>query len=163
MIVLSGLSPKTYQVTPQGMQALQAQLEDLKRRRRDAAEAIREITSQTTDMGARVDSTFAASRNDASELDADISLLERIIALADVVDTSRHDGSIRVGSSVTVRLGDEKRSYRLVGALEADPIEGRISDESPLGRSLLGKRAGEAVDILTPGGTHTPAEVLQVE
>lgn len=163
MIVLSGLEPKTYLVTPEGMQELQEQLDDLKRRRREAAEAIREMASQTTDMGSRIDSTFAANRNDASELDAEIGLLERIIALADIIETPDNVSEVRVGSRVTVQLDGKQQTYRLVGVIEADPGDGKISNESPLGKSLLGKRGGESFEIVTPAGNHTPAKVVDIE
>jgi len=162
MIVTSGLEPKTYQVTPAGLQELQEQLDELKQRRRQAAEEIRDSTSQSTDIGARVDSAFAASRNEASGLDAEIALLERIIALAEIIEIPADKGRVQLGSKVSLQIDGQTRDYDLVGALEADPGEGKISDESPLGRSLLGKQVGEQFEIQTPAGLRRSAEVLGI-
>jgi transcription elongation factor GreA len=163
MISLTGLEPKAYSITPEGIAELQGLLDDLHRRRRDAAEEIREISSQSTDAGSRVDSTFAQNRNEASELDAQIALCERIIALAEPIEASTGGDEVRLGSRVTLKFDGSERSYRLVGLVEADPLEGRISDQSPLGHSLLGKKVDDSIEVPAPDGARHQARVIAIE
>jgi transcription elongation factor GreA len=162
MINLTGLEPKTYRITPEGIAELQRQLDDLLQRRRAAAEEIREISSQSTDAGSRVDSTFAQNRNEASELDAQIALCERIISLAEPIEQPSDNNEVRLGSEVTLRWDGQQRSYRLVGSVEADPLEGRISDESPLGKSLIGKRVEDSLEVSAPDGEKHQAQVVSI-
>lgn len=163
MITLSGLAPKQYSVTEAGLRSLQQQLEELRSRRRGVTDQIREISSQGTDMGMSVDSTFAENRSQANELDGQIALLERIIAMADVIPKPRDKARAQLGSTVTVSMEGKERTYTLVGAVEADPAEGRISDESPFGRSLLGKQIDDAVEVASPRGLHISARVVGIE
>ena len=83
-----------------------------------------------------------------------ISELERTLSNAVVEDSKgRDDGVIKFGSSVTVTTDKgKKRMYKIVGSAEAAPLEGKISLESPVGRSLMARRVGEEVDIETPAG-----------
>ncbi len=79
-----------------------------------------------------------------------------MLEMAEVIDESAAHASkeVRIGSTVSLRTKDNKRrKYQLVGAAETNPAEGRISDESPLGRALLGKKRGDSVKIQAPGGT----------
>ena len=113
-------------------------------------------------MGARVDSAFAASRNEASGLDAEINLLERIIALAVIIERPSDTAHVQLGSRVSLQIDGKQCDYSLVGVIEADPGEGRISDESPLGHSLLGKQVGEQLEIRTPAGLRRCAQILAI-
>jgi transcription elongation factor GreA len=70
-----------------------------------------------------------------------------------IEDEPREDGVVTVGVSVTVTDDDGDETYAIVGAAEADPLRGRISNESPLGRALLGHRAGDQVEWTSPSGT----------
>ena len=88
-------------------------------------------------------------------LERRIAVLEQRLAEATVVDPDDANGALDVGERVTLRNldTDELQEYQLVGTLEAAPAEGRISVVSPLGRALLGRRAGEVASVVAPKGT----------
>lgn len=162
MIDLSGLEPKVYRLTPDGLRELVDRLGELRARRRQSAEDIKENASQSTDAGSRIDSMLAANRNRADELDSEIALCERIIAMADVVDAPGSGDTVQFGSRVALRINGDTRKYRIVGVLETDPESGKISHESPVGRSLLGRRAGDEVEIAGPNGNNSIARIFSV-
>jgi transcription elongation factor GreA len=163
MMIIGGIAPKHYSMTPQGVEELHKQLDDLKRRRRQVTEEMKEITSQTTEVGALEDSTLAMSHGQLTELDDQIALLERILSMAEVIPKPRRTGRVEVGSRVALSLDGQERTYTIVGALEADPLNGKISDESPLGRSLLGKRVHESCEVMAPARHHTAATIMRIE
>ena len=100
-------------------------------------------------------SEYDEARNEQAEVESRIARLEEIINNATILDDSNIDTtSVSVGCIVTVK--DEKTGevseYTIVGSTESDPFAGKLSDESPYGKALLGKKAGELVSFETPGG-----------
>lgn len=162
MIIVSGLAPKQYSITPHGVEELRRQLADMKRQRRQLTDEMREITSQTTDVGALEDSALAVNQNRITELDGQIALLERIISHADIIEKPHRRDQVAVGSRVAVSLNGKEQTYTIVGVLEADPLNGKISNESPLGRSLLGKRVREHCEVVTPT-RRLAATIMRIE
>jgi transcription elongation factor GreA len=163
MITISGLESKQYRITAEGINELQQQLEDLKQQRRDVANEMREITSQSTDLGALEDSTLAINQNQATEVDGQIALLERIIGMAEIIKKPATNDRVQLGSRVTLRLDSKEQTFTIVGPVEADPLEGRISDESPLGEALLGKKVDEKFEVSLPADQHASAIILRIE
>jgi len=147
MIIINGLEAKRYRVTEAGMHTLQQQLHDLKKQRMEVAGELREISSQSNTASALEDSTFSVDQNIAIEMDGQIDLLERIIGLAEIITLPKATDTVVMGCTVQLAMHNKERQYQLVGAVEANPSLGMISDESPLGQSLLGKRAGDTVAI----------------
>jgi transcription elongation factor GreA len=147
MITVNGLEAKRYRVTEAGLRELRQQLYDIKKQRMEVADELREISSQSNTASALEDSTFATDQNTAIELDGQIELLERIIGLAEIITPPKTNTEVQVGSRVYVDIQGAEHSYVIVGSVEADPSEGKISHESPLGRCLLGKKAGDTVAI----------------
>ena len=100
-------------------------------------------------------SEYDEARNEQAEVESRIIRLEEIISNAVILDDSNIDTTfVGVGCIVTVK--DEKGNmseYSIVGSTESDPFSGKLSDESPYGKALLGKKAGEAVSVETPGGS----------
>ena len=101
-------------------------------------------------------SEYDAARNEQGRLESEINMIEETLRTAKIVDSKKlKKDEIAVGS--TVKLYDvdfdEELEYRIVGAIESDPDRGQISNESPIGKSLIGKRVGEEVTITTPGGS----------
>lgn len=162
MIIVSGLEPKQYNVTAEGFTELQGHLKLLKQRRKELAGELSEISSQSTDLGAREDSAFALHQNQATEFDGQIELLERILGMAVVIEGPNDFDVIRLGAKACIELDGKEHCYKLVGPLEADPAENKISDESPLGRTLLGKRVKDRFDVVSPAGQHMNARVLRI-
>ena len=106
---------------------------------------------------------YHSAKEKQSFIEGRIKELEGVISLAEVIDTSKLSGPIKFGA--VVRLvdedTDEERTYQIVGEYEADIENGRLNVRSPLARSLIGKTAGDSVEVRTPGGEKS-YEVLEV-
>lgn len=141
-------------LTAAGYHRLMAELEHLRTARRHE---IAERLKSAREIGTWDSPEYLSAREEQAFVEGRISTLERILADAEVVEVTRTAAwpSVAVGTTVVVRdeSGDEE-SYSIVGVAEADPSEGRISNQSPVGRALLGHRPGETVDVDTPMGTR---------
>ena len=139
-------------LTPEGLKKLTAELEELKSvERKRVADRIREA-KQFGEIGEN--SEYEAAKSDQAHLEGRIEALEYLLHNAVIVEGPGHDGRVAVGTRVQLRDADtgEEVEYQIVGALEADPGEHRISNQSPLGEALIGHMAGESVQVQTPGG-----------
>jgi len=161
--MIADLEIKEYEVTPEGMEELQAELAALRRSRSEIAGEIREISSQSNSTGSREDSTFIITQNRATELDDRIDHLERIIRLAKVIAASPGTDQIGLGSKVSVKIGGKEQCYMVVSPVEADPVEGKISQESPVGSSLIGKKVHDVVKVMTPKYAEMTLTVTAIE
>lgn len=145
-------SEQRTQVTREGYDRLQQELEGLKQERPRVAEMIRRAAA---DKDFRENAPLDAAREHQGIMEARIRELERIVAGAEVVDPNDHQGEqIYVGSSVQlwdVAL-EEELTFTLVGPDEANPAQGRISIASPTGGALLGRRAGDEIQVQAPAG-----------
>lgn len=140
---------KAYQLTAAGKLDLESELLELKSRRTEIAEKI----ANARDYGdISENSEYAEARNEQGHVESRIAEIEEILNNASIIKP-KTSSKVVVGSSVDLKTGAGKKvSYRIVGSVEADPLEGKISDESPIGRALLGKKVGESVTIKTPNG-----------
>lgn len=138
---------KAYQLTPAGKQELENELEELKSRRGEIAQKI----ADARDFGDLSENAeWDAARDEQAQVETRIAEIEDILLNA-VIIKPKSSGVVSVGN--TVVLKDVKVvEYTIVGSVEADPLEGKISDESPIGQALLGKKVGDKVTIKTPGG-----------
>jgi transcription elongation factor GreA len=139
-------------LTKEGLRQLEVELDHLVGvRRSEIAERIR----QARDFGDIAENAeYTEAKNEQGLVEGRIQTLEVMVRNAVVIeDEPREAGVVGVGASVTVTTGDGDETYAVVGAAEADPLRGRISNESPLGRALLGHRAGEEVEWTSPSGT----------
>lgn len=145
-------SRKPTQVTQEGLDRLSAELRDLVEVRRP--ELVSAVAEARSHGDLRENAAYDAARQDQAMNERRISELESMLQNVVVVDTSTSsNGIIRIGSKVTVDFGDnEPEEYTLVGAIEAKPSANMISNESPLGKALNGKRAGETTYFFSPGG-----------
>ena len=139
-------------LTRQGGKQLQAELDDLKvKRRQEVAERIH----KASESGGTVDNAeYDEAKNEQAFAEGRIRELENILANA-VVDPTHEDakGTVAFGSRVTVLTDQKKkRNYKVVGSAEAAPLEGKISNESPVGQALLGRKVGDEVEFETPAG-----------
>jgi transcription elongation factor GreA len=112
----------------------------------------------------RENAAYDAAKHDQSIIEGRIRELERMLKRVELIEDD--DGSththVRVGSRVTIEVDGLEETYTIVGAVEAKPAAGRISNESPFGKALLGRSAGEEVTIETPGMDMT-ARILRIE
>ena len=105
---------------------------------------------------------YEDARNEQSFIEGRIQEIEHILKYADLVKDGNADGRIALGSKVSVKLNGEAASYEVVGSAEANPAEGKISSESPIGAVLMGKKIGGEAVAQTPGG-EVKLKILKVE
>ena len=139
-------------ITPEGLQQLEEELAYLTTEKRE------EISMKLEAAIAQGDLKENADYHDAKEeqgfAEARIRDIEDILRRAQIIEHKGPSDTVRVGSTVTVSEAgyEEEETYIIVGAAEADPADGRISNESPIGQALLGARASDIVLVQTPGG-----------
>lgn len=105
---------------------------------------------------------YHAAREDMSWTQSRVLELEFIIQNAEIISDDRHTGKISIGSTFLVEVNDKKREYTIVGGQESDPINGKISNDSPLGQAFLGKSKGDVVEVKIPAGIQK-YKVVSVE
>ncbi len=145
---------KQYRLTKDGIRELEDELEFLIAKRSTIAEAIKSAR-ELGDLAENAE--YQSARQDQERNETRISEVEYILNNAEVIKAvKKDDGKVRLGSRVSLKsMAGAKREFHVVGTVEADPLEGKISDESPLGRAVLGKKLGEQVEIVTPAETVT--------
>ncbi|WP_054706946.1 transcription elongation factor GreA [Secundilactobacillus paracollinoides] len=154
---------KTYPITAEGKVKLEQELEDLKMNKRPDVISRIQIARSYGDLSEN--SEYESAKEEQSMLESRISTVEHMIQYAEVIDNDNTDkDEITVGKKVTFKeLPDEEpESYIIVGAAEADPMSGKISNDSPIANGLLGHRVGEEVTINIPAG-DMKVKVLTVE
>ena len=141
---------KVVYLTQEGLNRLQAELEVLRSKRRpEVAERIRQA-KEFGDINENAE--YDDAKNVQGFVEGRVLLLEKLIRNASIIEGKHVKGIVEVGSTVNVHgeYGDE--AFTIVGSAEAEPGKGRISLESPVGKALLGKRVGDDVSVVTPGG-----------
>ena len=152
---------KEYLITKEGLQELIEELEDMKTRQRDELSKRLRFAIQQGDLSENAD--YHKAKEDQAFLEGKIREYEETVAGAKLIDSSNNRGIIDVGSHITIQEGDfPEERYHMVGAREANPTEGRISNESPIGKALIGHKSGETVTVNTPGGKMN-LKILAVE
>ena len=146
-----------------GLKAMQDELEYLKTvRRKELAEEIKEARSHG-DLSEN--SEYDEAKNTQGLVENRITELEQMVKNAVIIDESELSvDSVSVGTHVSIKMtgDDEAEEYDIVGRTEADPLHGKISDESPVGHALLGKAVGEKAEVLLPSGQTVEYEVLAI-
>ncbi|MFV0474411.1 MAG: transcription elongation factor GreA [Pikeienuella sp.] len=140
-------------VTAAGYAALNEELKDLKSNQRP--EVIRAIAEAREHGDLSENAEYHAARERQSFIEGRIKELEGLISRADVIDPTKLTGSsIKFGATITVadEDTDEEKTYQIVGETEADIALGKLNIRSPLARALIGKEAGDSVEVMTPGG-----------
>jgi transcription elongation factor GreA len=145
------MAEKTVPITRDGYKRLERELEELRTRRREIADRIhaaRELS--TTQNNAEYDD----AKNELELNEGRIRTLEQQLQRAVLIDEEQahHASAVQVGSTVIVTVNGKEQQYQIVGSAEADPTTGRISNESPVGSALLGKRVGDEVQVMAPRG-----------
>ena len=142
---------ETTLLTREGYARLQEELDFLRTvRRREVADHIR-VAKEDGDI--TENAGYEAAKSEQAFLEGRIMTLEAMLKNAVFIEENEPTDVVKPGCRVTVvEEGGEPETFQIVGSAEADPAHGRISNESPLGRALLGHKAGEEVSIQTPGG-----------
>ncbi|MCM3611329.1 transcription elongation factor GreA [Planococcus sp. MERTA32b] len=144
---------KQFPMTAAGKQKLEDELDFLKTiKRKEVVERIK-IARDFGDLSENAE--YDSAKEDQAFVEGRISTLESMIRNAVIIDENDMSNDIvRLGTTVTfVEVPDgDKESYTIVGSAEADPLEGRISNDSPIAKSMIGRTIGDRVKVLTPGG-----------
>ena len=152
-------------LTQEGLEKLQQELENLKTvRRKEVAERLKQAIG-FGDLSEN--SEYDDAKNEQAFIEGEIQRLEEMLSNVQVIEDGIKvdDGTITIGAKVTIRFvgdDDEEEEYKIVGTVEADPMNNRISNESPVGKAIIGHRAGDIVDVESPGGI-VQYEILKVD
>ena len=140
-------------VSKEGYQKLENELEHLKTvKRKEVAMAIQKARS-FGDLSEN--SEYDEAKNEQAEIESRIAMLEVTLENATILDDKDiKTDKVSVGNSVKIYniATEQEEEYRIVGSTESDPIEGKISDDCPLSKTLLGQRVGDSINVETPGG-----------
>ncbi len=140
---------KQYQLTKDGKTELEKELDGLKSLRGSIAEKI----ANARDYGDLSENAeYDAARDEQVQVESRIAEIEEILQNASIIQATASDIVI-VGSTVQLKTNGKTVSYTIVGPVEADPLEGKISNESPIGQALLNQEVGSKISIETPKGT----------
>lgn len=144
---------KLFHLTKQGVDELQAELKELIAQRSVIADRIK-TAREFGDLGENME--YTAARQDQERNESRITEIEHILKNVQIITAPKSDGKVVLGSTIKLKSEDGKtKEFQVVGTVEADPLNGKISDESPIGKALMGKREGDAVEIKTPVETAT--------
>ncbi len=150
-------------LTKEGYDKLQEELEHLRTiKRQEVAERLHEAM----EGGELIENAeYEAAKNEQAFVEGRIQELDLLLATAQIIEEngkSKKGDSIQVGSKVTIKEGNyEAETFFIVGAAEANPREGKISNESPIGKAIIGHKSGDTVKVETPGGTYN-VKILKV-
>lgn len=137
-------------LTSAGLDKLKDELQELKNARRpQVIERIREAVSHG-DLSEN--SEYEDAKNEQGFIEGRIVELEKMLAGAKIVQSGKSNGEVSLGSNITLKHNGKSSSFTIVGPAEADPGNGLISNESPLGQALLGKKVSEKTAVTTPKG-----------
>lgn len=142
---------KQFHLTQQGVDELKKELAELVALRSEIAGRIK-TAREFGDLSENME--YSAARQDQERNEARISEIEHILANVQVITAPKNDGKVVLGSTVKLKSDAGKtKEFQVVGTVEADPLSGKISDESPIGVALMGKKNGEKIEIKLPAET----------
>ena len=151
---------KAVLLTEEGLEKLKAELKVLKEERRhEVIERIQEAVSHG-DLSENAD--YAQAKEEQAFIEGRIQELEEMVKHAQIIERASNQNIVSIGSTVTVRINGKDLKYSIVGANEANPAAGKISNESMVGKSLLGAKKGDKIPVVTPAG-NVAYEVLDIE
>jgi transcription elongation factor GreA len=143
-------------LTQEGFQKLQEELDHLRTTKRMEVAA---RLHEAMEGGELIENAeYEAAKNEQAFVEGRIQELDVLLATAQIIEKNgkaKKSDAIQVGSKVTIKEGNfEPETFTIVGAAEANPREGKISNESPIGKAIIGHHVGDAVKVETPGGTY---------
>ncbi len=140
---------KQFYLTKEGVDELKVELNGLVSQRGAIAERIK-TAREFGDLAENAE--YTSARQEQERVEGRISEIENILQNVEVIKKPKGDHKVQLGSTVTLKNSSTKQ-FQVVGTVEADPLNGKISDESPIGQALLGKQVGDSVEIKTPAET----------
>jgi len=146
-------------VTKERLEEFKKELEELKNiKRNEVAQRLKQA-KEYGDLSEN--SEYAEARDEQANVETRIFELEDLLKSAVIIEKTEDNGVIQVGSVVTIKKGEKTSVYTIVGKYEAKPEEGKISDESPLGKAFLKHKVGDSIKVTTPAGQMT-YEILKI-
>ncbi|HVV25822.1 MAG TPA: transcription elongation factor GreA [Candidatus Saccharimonadales bacterium] len=149
---------KSFRLTKAGVDTLKSELDSLTAKRADIAEAIKSAR-ELGDLSENAE--YQSARAEQEKNEARIAEIQNILQNVEIIKKPRTGGKVQLGSRVKLKAGGKAKEFQIVGTVEADPLSGKISDESPIGQALLGKQEGEQVEIKTPAET-TAYKIVEI-
>jgi transcription elongation factor GreA len=143
---------KLFHLTEEGVAELKAELAELIAERANVAERIK-TAREFGDLAENAE--YQVARQEQEKNEARIAEIEHIVGNVEIIKAGGGASKVRLGSKVKLEAGGKAKEFQVVGTVEADPLEGKISDESPIGKALMGRKLGEEVEIKTPVETAT--------
>lgn len=144
---------KQFYLTKEGVGELKVELDELVSQRAPIAERIK-TAREFGDLSENAE--YSSARQEQERVEGRISEIEHILQNVEIITKPKGDSKVQLGSFVKLQNGGgSAKEFQVVGTVEADPMNGKISDESPIGRALMGKKEGEEVEIKTPIETST--------
>jgi transcription elongation factor GreA len=144
---------KQFRLTKQGVDELKAELAELISLRSDIADRIK-TAREFGDLAENAE--YSSARQEQEKSETRISDLEHILQNSELIKAPKAAGKVVLGSTVKLKGTEGKsKNFQVVGTVEADPLNSKISDESPIGQALIGKKEGDKVEIVTPAETAT--------
>jgi len=144
---------KLFRLTTEGVDELKKELTELVAARFEIAERVK-TAREFGDLAENAE--YSSARQEQDKNEARIAEVENILRNVDVIKKPHDDQQIQLGSTVKLKgLTGGTKEFQVVGTVEADPLNGKISDESPIGRALIGKKPGDKVEIKASSETAT--------
>lgn len=153
----------TYKLTEPGYQKLKQELETLKDvDRKQNLEALKEARAQG-DLSENAD--YDAARDEQARIEARIKEIENILKHSEIISSTNNSKTISIGKTVSIRFlnNDAIREFTIVGHLEANPLQGKISNESPIGKALIGRRKGQTIQYKAETGAEISVEITDIK
>lgn len=141
---------KQFHLTKEGVAELKAEHEELIAQRGPIAERIK-TAREFGDLSENAE--YTSARQEQERVEGRIAEIEHILLNVEIITKPRGDNKVQLGSQVKLKSNGKTKEFQVVGTVEADPLNGKISDESPIGQALMGKAEGDAVEIKTPAET----------
>lgn len=149
---------KQFHLTKDGITELEQELAELVKQRGPIAERIKSAR-EFGDLAENAE--YISAREEQERVESRIAEIENVLQNVEVIKKPRGDSKVQLGSKVTLKGNGKTKEFQVVGTVEADPLSGKISDESPIGKALLGQKVGDKVEIKTPAETAT-YEVIEI-
>lgn len=142
---------KQFYLTKEGIAELKAELEGLVKLRGPIAERIK-TAREFGDLSENAE--YSSARQEQERTEGRIAEVEHILQNVEVIKKPKGDSKVQLGATVQLKTAaGKKKEFQVVGTVEADPLNGKVSDESPIGKAMLNKKVGDTVEIVTPAET----------
>ncbi|MCG1008889.1 transcription elongation factor GreA [Salinicoccus sp. ID82-1] len=154
---------KEFPMTQSGYEQLQEELEQLRTVKRP--EVVEKIKVARSFGDLSENSEYDAAKDEQGFVEQEITKIEDMLRHAKIIEDSNDNNSVQIGKTVTFKeLPDgDQETYQIVGSAEADPFEGKISNESPIAKSLLGARLNDSVNVPLPNGNDMKVEIVSID